>query len=146
MRRVRRLFPLFPVFSLFSLAPLVVAASIAGVTVAARAQDAGAPARDPHDYPTSERVMYVEACMRTHPELGHYEMLNKCSCALDLIASKVTFDDFDTMNTAFNAATIGGERGSLFRDTPVMQDKIKEFRKLQADVQRSCMIPPPPAR
>ena len=137
MRRVRRLLPLVP---------LVVFASLAAAALVARAQDANAPARDPHDYPNSERVMYVEACMRGHPELGHYEMLNKCSCALDLIASKVTFDDFDTMNTAFNAATIGGERGSLFRDTPVIQDKIKEFRKLQADAQKSCMIPPPPAR
>ena len=109
-------------------------------------QDDNAPARDPHDYPTSERVTYVEACMRARPELGHYEMLNKCSCVLDIIASKVTFDDFDTMNTAVNAATIGGERGSLFRDTPAMQDKIKEFRKLQGDAQKSCMIPPAPAR
>lgn len=125
---------------------LVVVSLAAGGVPAAPAQDADAPARGTHDYPTSERVMYVEACMRTHPELGHYEMLNKCSCALDLIASKVTFDDFDTMNTAFNAASIGGERGSLFRDTPVMQDKIKEFRKLQSDAQKACMIPAAPAR
>jgi hypothetical protein len=137
MRRVRRLPPLVP---------LVVLAAMAAGCAAVPAQDAGAPARDPHDYPTAERVTYVEACMRGHPELGHYEMLSKCSCALDIIASKVTFDDFDTMNTASNAATIGGERGSLFRDTPVMQDKIKEFRKLQAEAQKSCMIPPPPAR
>ena len=137
MRRASRHLPLVA---------LLVLASVIGFAPAARAQDAAAPARDPHDYPTSERVTYVAACMRTHPELGHYEMLSKCSCAIDIIMAKVTFDDFDTMNTAFNAATIGGERGSLFRDTPAMQDKIKEFRKLTADAQKSCMIPPPPAR
>ena len=38
-----------------------------------------------HDYPTAERVVYVQACMRQHPG-GYYEMLNKCSCVIDRIA------------------------------------------------------------
>ena len=105
----------------------------------------GDPAAASHDYPTAERVLYVEACMRDHPG-AHYEMLNKCSCALDFIARKLTFDDYDTMHTAALAASIGGERGSLFRDTPEMQDKIKAFRKLQAEAQASCMIAPPAQR
>src|SRR5256885_265613 len=78
-----------------------------GATPALQAQD---KERDPHDYPTVERVMYVEACMAEHPG-GHYEMLNKCSCALDTIMRRVTFDDYDTMSTAFKAGTIAGERG-----------------------------------
>lgn len=110
-----------------------------------RADDAPAPARDPHDYSTAERVTYVEACMRDHPG-GHYEMLNKCSCALDTIMSAVPFDDYDTLSTAFKAGTIAGERGGEFRDSPVMQDRIKKFRTLQADAQKACMIAPPPAR
>ncbi len=110
---------------------------------AAHAQDA-APAA--HDYPTSERVIYVEACMREHPAGGHYEMLNKCSCALDFIMRSVAYDDYDTLSTVANAATIGGERGSEFRDAPGMQDKLKQYRKLQAEAQKSCMIPPPAPR
>jgi len=106
------------------------------------AQDApSAPAS--HDYPTSERVIYVEACMREHPGGGHYEMLNKCSCALDTIMRSVSYDDYDTLSTVYNAATIGGERGSEFRDAPGMQDKLKQYRKLQAEAQKSCMIAPP---
>jgi len=111
---------------------------------AALAQGA-APAAGSHDYPTAERVLYVEACMRDHPG-AHYEMLNKCSCALDFIARTVTFDDYDTLITVANASTIGGERGSEFRDSPAMQDKLKAFRKLQSDAQRACMIAPPPQR
>jgi hypothetical protein len=121
----------------------LLAASLATASAAAAAQDAGAGS---HDYPTAERVIWVEACMREHPGAGHYEMLNKCSCALDFIARKLTFDDYDTMHTAALAASIGGERGSLFRDTPEMQDKIKAFRKLQAEAQASCMIAPPAQR
>ena len=113
--------------------------------VAALAQDAGAKAPDPHDYPTSERVLYVEACMRDHPG-PHYEMLNKCACALDYIRAKVSFDDYDTLITVANAATIGGERGSEFRDSPEMQAKVREFRKLQGEAQKNCMIQPPAQR
>ena len=109
---------------------------------AALAQDA-APAPASHDYPTSERVIYVEACMREHPAGGHYEMLNKCSCALDTIMRSLSYDDYDTLSTVYNAATIGGERGAEFRDAPGMQDKLRQYRKLQADAQKSCMIAPP---
>jgi hypothetical protein len=110
------------------------------------AQEAASAPAAGNDYPTSERVVYVEACMRDHPGSGHYEMLNKCSCALDYIRAKVSFDDYDTLSTVANAATIGGERGSEFRDAPAMQDKVKQFRKLQADAQKSCMFPPVPGK
>jgi hypothetical protein len=123
---------------------LVLATALLGAATAF-AQDAAAKAPDPHDYPTSERVLYVEACMRDHPG-PHYEMLNKCACALDYIRAKVNFDDYDTLITIANAATIGGERGSEFRDSPEMQAKVREFRKLQGDAQKNCMIPPPPQR
>ena len=120
-------------------------AALAIAGTGACAQDAPTPAPDPHDYPTSERVTYVEACMREHPGM-HYEMLNKCSCVLDIVSHAVTYDDYETMSTAANATTIGGERGAYIRDVPELQTKIREFRKLQADAQRRCMIAPPAPR
>ena len=99
-----------------------------------------APARSyAHDYPTSERVIYVESCMHEHPG-GHYEMLNKCSCVIDTIAREVPYDDYVTMSTATNANSIGGERGGEIRDTQVMQDEIKRFKALQAKAKHSCFI------
>lgn len=112
----------------------------------ALAQEAASAPAGGNDYPTSERVVYVEACMRDHPGSGHYEMLNKCSCAMDYIRAKVSFDDYDTLSTVANAATIGGERGSEFRDAPAMQDKVKQFRKLQSEAQKSCMFPQAPGK
>ena len=53
--------------------------------------------------------------MREHPG-PQFEMLNKCSCAVDTIARDLPYDDFVTMSTATNANTIGGERGSYIRD------------------------------
>lgn len=94
-----------------------------------------------HDYPTSERVIYVESCMRENPG-GHYEMLNKCSCVIDRIARELPFDDYVTMSTATNALTIGGERGSAIRDVEPLQVQIRKFRQLQANARKSCMIAP----
>ena len=92
-----------------------------------------------HDYPTAERVVYVEACMRDHPG-GHYEMLNKCSCVIDAIARDVPYDDYVTMSTAANANSIGGERGSSIRDVESLQVQIRKFRQLQAQARKSCLL------
>ena len=132
-----------PAMRSHSLVPVALAAALALAAGAAPAQEAGAAS---HDYPTAERVIWVEACMREHPDAGHYEMLNKCSCALDFIARRLTFDEYDTVHTETLAASIGGERGAVFRDTPEVQDKVKGFRKLQAEAQASCMIAPPAKR
>jgi hypothetical protein len=92
-----------------------------------------------HDYPTADRVTYVEECMQQHPG-SKYEMLNKCSCTLDRIARDVTHDDFVNMSTAANATSIGGERGSIIRDTKQLQDQIKRFKALQIAAKKSCFI------
>ena len=92
-----------------------------------------------YDYPTSERVVYVQACMHDHPG-GHYEMLNKCSCVIDAIAREIPYDDFVTMSTAAKATSIGGERGSYIRDVEPLQVQIRKFRQLQAQARKSCML------
>ncbi len=92
-----------------------------------------------HDYPTAERVVFVQACMRDHPG-PHYEMLNKCSCTLDSIAKDLPYDDFVDMSTATNANSIGGERGGAIRDVESMQVLIRKFRQIQTTAMKSCMI------
>ena len=92
-----------------------------------------------NDFPTVERVNYVQECMRTHPG-PNYEMVNKCSCALDALAKDVSHDDYLQMSTATNANSIGGERGNTIRDTEMLQGKIKRFRELQARAKKACFI------
>jgi hypothetical protein len=92
-----------------------------------------------HDYPTSERVVYVQACMRDHPG-PYYEMVNKCSCVIDTIARDLPYDDFVSMSTATNANSIGGERGSYIRDVDALQQQIRKFRALQTQAKKSCLI------
>jgi hypothetical protein len=108
-------------------------------SLAAAAVAVSAGAAHAHDYPTSERVIYVEACMRDHPG-AHYEMLNKCSCVLDAIAQAVPYDDYVEMSTAANANSIGGERGSYIRDVPMLQEQIRQYKALQAQAQKRCFM------
>jgi hypothetical protein len=90
-------------------------------------------------YPTGERVIFVQSCMNDHPG-GHYEMLNKCSCAIDAIARKLPFEDYTTMSTAANANTIGGERGSYIRDTEAVQVEVRKFRSITSEAKKGCFI------
>lgn len=99
----------------------------------------------PNDFPTVDRVLYVQECVVTHPG-PQYEMVNKCACALDAMAREVRYDDFVQMSTAAKATSIGGERGSYIREAPLMQEEIKRFKALQSKVEKGCFLGPAVAR
>ena len=94
-----------------------------------------------NDFPTADRVLYVQECMKANPG-PQFEMINKCSCALDSLAREVKYEDYVTMITVVNAVTIGGERGSELRDNESIKPQIKRYRELQAQVQKACFIMP----
>ena len=93
-----------------------------------------------NDFPTIERVMFVEACAREHPDRPHQEMLYKCSCALDAIAAEYTHDQYVDLSTAFDAGQIAGERGAAVRESTTGQDLIKQFRAARTKAFSSCFI------
>jgi hypothetical protein len=94
-----------------------------------------------NDFPTVDRVLYVQECMRQNPG-PFYEMVNKCSCAVDALAREVKFDDYVTMTTVTNAMTIGGERGNDLRDNDTLKPQLRRLRELQAKVKQGCFIAP----
>lgn len=112
-------------------------AALAGLLLLAAAALPGAAWA--HDYPTLDRVRFVQECMRDHPGPS-YEMTNKCVCAIDRIAAELPHDDFVSGSTSMNANSIGGERGSYIRDTQVLQDEIKRFRALVNKSKQACFI------
>jgi hypothetical protein len=99
----------------------------------------GSGAACANDFPTSARVLYVEDCIRANPG-PYFEMVNKCSCAVDAFAAEVGYDEYTTMQTISNGMSIGGERGGAIRDVPTLQPELKKFRELQAKVKKSCFI------
>ncbi len=91
------------------------------------------------DYPTVERVLYVQECIRNHPG-PNFEMVSKCSCALDVVAAEVTHDDYVSMTTVSNAMSIGGERGNELRDNESLKPQIARYRAVQAKANKACFI------
>ena len=92
-----------------------------------------------NDFPTSARVLYVEDCIRSNPG-PYFEMVNKCSCAVDALAEEVNYDEYTTMQTISNGMSIGGERGGAIRDVPTLQPELKKYRELQAKVKKGCFL------
>jgi hypothetical protein len=114
-------------------------AAAAVLALSAAAPFAAVAQSQENNYPTAERVLFVEACMAKHPG-PRFEMISKCSCTLDKIAAEVPFGEFETMATATNAFSIGGERGNYIRDVEMLTDEIKRFRELQATAKKGCFI------
>ena len=95
-----------------------------------------------NDFPTLERVVYVHNCMHDTPGPA-YEMMSKCSCALDALSNELTYEEYTEMSTATNAVSIGGERGGTLRDNDSLKGGIKRFKELQTKVRKGCFLPAP---
>lgn len=90
------------------------------------------------DYPTQDRVEYVLECMQEKPDKPSFEMLSKCSCALDEMRKKLPHKKFVEMSTAMKAITIAGDRS--LRESEPAQRAAREFRELQAKARKACYI------
>ena len=92
-----------------------------------------------NDFPTADRVLYVQECMRAHPG-PQFEMIHKCACVLDALAADLKYDDYVTLSTVSKAMSIGGERGGSIRDAPSFEAQAKRYRELRAKTEASCFI------
>ena len=90
-----------------------------------------------HDYPTQARVEFVNECIRKHGKLSN---LYQCSCAIDRIANKLSYDDFVEASTFAKYATLPGEGGAIFRDSEEAKKKAKLYRELEADAYKACGV------
>ena len=92
-----------------------------------------------NDFPTAERVLYVQECMRAHAG-PQFEMIHKCSCVLDALAAELKYDDYVTLSTVSKAMSIGGERGGAIRDAPSLEPQAKRYREFQLKSEKACFI------
>ena len=99
-----------------------------------------AGAAQANDFPTVERVLFVEACVRDHPDRPRQEMVYKCSCAIDAMAEQVGYDDYVELSTAADASQIAGERGTAVRESNEGRDMAKKFKTIKAKALTDCMI------
>jgi hypothetical protein len=93
-----------------------------------------------NDFPTNARVEYVTQCMREHPQATEREAMYKCSCAIDAIAARMSYDEWVDTSTVANAITIAGERGGVVRDMKDGRKIAASWREIQEDARKRCFI------
>jgi hypothetical protein len=93
-----------------------------------------------NDFPTIDRVLFVENCIRDYPDHPHQEMLYKCSCAVDAIAGQFRYDEYVELATAVDAGQVAGKRGAAVRESSEGKNMTKRFREARAKAYSSCFI------
>ena len=112
----------------------IVAVLVAALLLAPRAANSDPPAK--HDYPTVARVEYVNECIGQSG--GALAALYQCSCAIDKLAARLSYDEFVEAGTYAKYAALPGEGGGIFRDSTEAKDRAKLYRELEGDARRSC--------
>lgn len=93
-----------------------------------------------NDFPTIDRVLFVENCVRDYPDRPHQEMLYKCSCAVDAMAGQFPYDEYVELATAVDAGQVAGERGAAVRESSEGKSMSKRFKEARAKALSSCFI------
>jgi hypothetical protein len=114
--------------NLFRLSAVVAASIVAAAPNVA--------AEDLNDYPTSARAEYVFGCMKANGETP--ELLQKCSCSIDVIASIIPYERYVTTETILSMSQVTGPVGSEFRSTEPARLALQEFRRAQAEAEIRC--------
>ena len=110
---------------------IIVLLICAGVRVASGAETAAA-----NDYPTSARAEYVFACMATNG--GTQEALQRCSCAIDVIASILPYDQYEQAETVLRMRhSAGGYLAQEFRSAPT-NAIVRDLEEAQAEAEVRC--------
>ena len=98
-----------------------------------------ARAADSGDYPTAARAEFVFACMATNG--GNQEALQRCSCAIDVIASVLPYDKYEKSETVLRMRrTAGGYLGQEFRSAST-NDIVRDLEEAQAGTAVDLKLP-----
>lgn len=71
------------------------------------------------------------------------EDLYKCSCIIDRLAEKLSYDEYVEAATFAHYSTLPGEGGGIFRDPDIAKQKAKLFRTLESNAYRACGLNSP---
>jgi hypothetical protein len=124
----------FPqMLNLFRQSVCALAIACAGWPIAAQAQSV---AERLNDYPTAARADYVFACMVTNGQTR--EMLDRCSCSIDLIASILPYERYEQAETVLSMRRVGGERMAFFKSAVLAESMVADLRRAQAEAEVVC--------
>jgi hypothetical protein len=118
--------------------PFPVLLAAAAMLLAIATAHAQQPDKHPKfDYPTAARADYVIGCLAANG--FRRELLDRCACGIDTIADLLPYDDYEKADTILRLQQGGlGERGAMFRDTPIAKIETEKLRRAQAEVNLRC--------
>lgn len=89
-----------------------------------------------NNYPTQARVEYVNECITRNG--GKLSRLYQCSCVIDDIANRLTYDEYVEAATFDRYSTLPGEGGGIFRDPEQGKARAKQLREIEKNAYRTC--------
>jgi hypothetical protein len=92
----------------------------------------------PAGYPTDALADYVFGCMATNGQTQ--DALRRCSCSIDHIASKLTFDEYTQAETVLRMQQVpgGAPNVTMFRTAPWAQGMVDKLRAAQVEAETQC--------
>jgi hypothetical protein len=89
-----------------------------------------------NDYPTEARADYVFVCMKTNGETP--DMLRRCSCSIDVIASLLPYDRYVAAQTVASLNQARGQIGTMFRASEQLKAMLADLRRAEAEAEIRC--------
>jgi hypothetical protein len=90
-----------------------------------------------NDYPTEARAEYVFTCMAVNGQ--NQDMLRRCSCSIDVIASILPYERYVEAETALAMLqTTTAGRVDLIRSSPTTKAMVQDLRRAQAESSVRC--------
>ena len=99
---------------------------------------AGPALAAPAGYPTETLAEYVFACMATNGT--NPEALRRCSCSIDHVAGKITYDEYVQAETVLRMQQVpgGADQITMFRSSPWARTMVEKLRRAQVEAEQRC--------
>ncbi len=92
------------------------------------------PADNP--YPTIAISDYVFGCMGSNGQTR--DALERCSCSIDVIASIISYEDYERAETVLSLRRLSGEKAAVFKTSARWRKAVTLLRRAQAEAEVRC--------
>jgi hypothetical protein len=89
-----------------------------------------------NDYPTVARADYVFGCMQVNGQTR--DALERCACSIDVIASLLSYDQYEEADTVMRMRQRGGKNASMFLSMPMLRAKVDDLKRAQIEAELRC--------
>ena len=116
--------------------PARLARFLAALLLSGAANGAASAQSPANDFPTQARADYVFACMAANGQTR--EVLQKCSCSIDVIASLIPYDAYVAGETVASMAQDIGPVGRAMNAETLAKEDLATLRRAQAEAEVRC--------